>query len=539
MYREGQSLNDDGFETLTFTNNSDARYSHWLRTPHTNRKRTHDSASLVDSSVGLTNKSGTISLCRRWYEPPLSNEYNANCEGWEPGPPRGASSTQLDMHVKTSRLTGEWDEVTYLSRPEGTGWHKAPSKRAYELVANPIHLDQSTYPSGAKAHDSARQHRNQVAIRSGIQLHWIRRHGKRGAMRYKWAVSTDIEQRRLVGPHRNSSMLGQGHEEVLDSLSLWQTWTRLEGGGPPTKQVMGSPTRTSSNLDQAAISISVIPVRVQPTGNPTVQSRSEESSIVPLSAMASLRGPQARSNRATVLAGINSAPSVNVPSGIRFPHNAKKWQLGGGKCPGEDTLEGVFAMGRKEAEIVFQPGQLICPFRGHSQSTRPTFNRQTWAHNGIPEGSPGCRYINSYHSTESPARWVRMAPHEDLANCQLRTLPASQGGGLGFIAIEEIWHGQEILMVNRECPMLLEEAALESPAPDIAVSQEGYTQADPEQEVATEADSVAEDTMPSSHQYAVLTDTGGWKMHEPSPLWTDGILPQQCTSPPPVDNLPR
>jgi hypothetical protein len=70
--------------------------------------------------------------------------------------------------------------------------------------------------------------------------------------------------------------------------------------------------------------------------------------------------------------------------------------------------------------------------------------------------------------------------------------------------------------------MLLEEAALESPAPDIAVRQEGYTQADPEQEVATEADSVAEDTMPSSHQYAVLTDTGGWKMHEPSPPrgWT-------------------
>ena len=133
-------------------------------------------------------------------------------------------------------------------------------------------------------------------------------------------------------------------------------------------------------------------------------------------------------------------------------------------------------MGKEEAEIVFQPGELICPFQGHSQSTKPTFNSQTWAHNGIPEGSPGCRYINSYHSTESPARWVRMAPHEDLANYQLRTLPASQGGGLGFIAIEEIWHGQEILMVNRECPMLLEEAALESPAPDIAVSQEGYTQ---------------------------------------------------------------
>ena len=36
-----------------------------------------------------------------------------------------------------------------------------------------------------------------------------------------------------------------------------------------------------------------------------------------------------------------------------------------------------------------------------------------------------------------------------------------------------------------------------------------------------------------------MVNRGGWKMHEPSPLWTDGILPQQCTSPPPVDNLPR
>ena len=94
-------------------------------------------------------------------------------------------------------------------------------------------------------------------------------------------------------------------------------------------------------------------------------------------------------------------------------------------------------------------------------------------------------------------------------------------------------------MVNREYSTPLEEAALESPAPDIAVRQEGHTQEEPEQEVATESDIVVEDTMPSSHQYAASTDMGGWKMHEPSPMWTDGILPQQCTSPPPVDNLPR
>ena len=139
--------------------------------------------------------------------------------------------------------------------------------------------------------------------------------------------------------------------------------------------------RTTSNAsNQAAtlrvtatadMSISVIPVRVQPTDTPTAQSRSEESSFVPLSSMVSLRGPQARSNRATMLTGINCAPSVNVPTGIRFPHNSKKWQLGVGKCLGEATLEGVFAMGKKEAEIVFQPRQLICPFRGTLRALNP------------------------------------------------------------------------------------------------------------------------------------------------------------------------
>ena len=78
----------------------------------------------------------------------------------------------------------------------------------------------------------------------------------------------------------------------------------------------------------------------------------------------------------------------------------------------------------------------------------------------------------------------------------------------------------------------------ESPAPSIDVRQEGYSQEEPEQEVA-ESDSVAEDPTSSSHQYAAWTDMGGLKMHEPSPPWTDGILPQQCTSPPPANNLPR
>jgi hypothetical protein len=47
--------------------------------------------------------------------------------------------------------------------------------------------------------------------RPGIYLHWIQRHGKRGATSYKWAVSTNIDQLR-PGPSSSSSHSVQGHE---------------------------------------------------------------------------------------------------------------------------------------------------------------------------------------------------------------------------------------------------------------------------------------------------------------------------------------
>ena len=165
-------------------------------------------------------------------------------------------------------------------------------------------------------------------------------------------------------------------------------------------------------------------------------------------------------------------------------------------------------MGKGEAEIVFKPGQLICPFRGHSQRTRPThLTNHAWVHNGIPDGSPDCRYLNAYNNTDSPARWVRMAAHEDLANCKLRTLPASQGGGLGFIAIDDIWHGQEILMVNREYS---NQSTKDSRELLSVVSHGGDMQEEPELMVTSESDNTEVDlTIPSSQQYATLTDTGG------------------------------
>ena len=190
----------------------------------------------------------------------------------------------------------------------------------------------------------------------------------RGATRYKWAVSTDLEQLKTPGP--------TGDDEALNPSRMWQNWTHLEGGGPINKPVRTAvPWTSSSASDQAAtlriigtadISVSVIPARAQTTDTPPAQPRAKASPSVPLASMTSLRGPQARRNRANVLAGVDSAPSVSIPTGIRYPHNSKKWQLGVGKCPGESSLEGVFAMGKGEAEIVFKPGQLICPFRGHS-----------------------------------------------------------------------------------------------------------------------------------------------------------------------------
>ena len=123
-----------------------------------------------------------------------------------------------------------------------------------------------------------------------------------------------------------------------------------------------------------------------------------------LAAMESLRGPSARCNRGWTDGGREpDTPEVNEPADIRYPHHAKSWKLGVGRNPGDSTTEGVFAMGKDKAAIVFKTGQLICPFRGHQQSTRPRQpHNQAWAHNGIREGTPGCLYINAYNNQDSP-----------------------------------------------------------------------------------------------------------------------------------------
>ena len=43
-----------------------------------------------------------------------------------------------------------------------------------------------------------------------------------------------------------------------------------------------------------------------------------------------------------------------------------------------------------------------------------------------------------------------MAPQEEQANAQLRRIPLAQGEGMGIYATEDIWHGQELMLVNQE-----------------------------------------------------------------------------------------
>jgi hypothetical protein len=216
-------------------------------------------------------------------------------------------------------------------------------------------------------------------------------------------------------------------------------WEQLSGGGP----IQTNPERTASpalrleNRNQApALTIRLIQQKGKDKENTPRKAGGGKpfkgnGDSPDLSSMDSLRGPLARQNRANFNSGQVNSTRDREPREIRCPHNAKRWRLGVGQVRGERNLEGVFAMRKVGTEgIIFTTGQLICPFRRHQQSKRPThLNNHAWAHNGIPEGTVGCLYINAYNNTDSPVRWIRMAGHEALANCKIRSMPISQGGG--------------------------------------------------------------------------------------------------------------
>jgi hypothetical protein len=86
MSREGQDLNEEGYETLTFNNNNTGtRYSHWLRPSHDNMQQAYVSTNETDPPSRQANPREAISLCGRWYEPALSNNAIKNSDGWDPG----------------------------------------------------------------------------------------------------------------------------------------------------------------------------------------------------------------------------------------------------------------------------------------------------------------------------------------------------------------------------------------------------------------------------------------------------------------------
>ena len=130
-----------------------------------------------------------------------------------------------------------------------------------------------------------------------------------------------------------------------------------------------------------------------------------------------------------------------------------------------------------------------------------------------------------------------MAEHEALANCKIRRMPVSQGGGLGVYATEDIEYAQELLIVNRECPTIVEEEPqVEAPRLDEQAQPNADTEARAESGIIETSDTPQVEDR-EGRQYEVLDDLGGWKMHEPTNPWQIGILLSKAR-PPSQQHLP-
>ena len=131
-----------------------------------------------------------------------------------------------------------------------------------------------------------------------------------------------------------------------------------------------------------------------------------------------------------------------------------------------------------------------------------------------------------------------MAGHEDMANCKIRRMSGSQGGGLGVYATEDIEYAQELLIVNQEYPTGREEVPpAAAPCPDAQTSPSANADTMTAMRDAETPDSSLDEETEGS-QYATFDEWGGWKMHEPTNPWQDGSLHQQST-PTPANNIPH
>ena len=73
-----------------------------------------------------------------------------------------------------------------------------------------------------------------------------------------------------------------------------------------------------------------------------------------------------------------------------------------------------------------------------------------------------------------------MATQEEQANAQLRRIPLAQGGEMGIYATEDIWHGQEVMLVNQEQTNDPEEDSRHSSVEERELSQEWEEDGNPQ-----------------------------------------------------------
>ena len=315
-------------------------------------------------------------------------------KGWDPGPPVWDPGIPIG-HMRAKQA----NEMIVIEAVERR-WH--PTVHSRWLVGFQAHSDKlqeanQLEPNQFRQRKDRQPHHKPMEPQTPVlRLHWILRKTAQDRMVSKWAVSTDpLETRIATG---DPDMINHGESAAITrGRALWNHWEQLSGGGPIQTNLERT-TSTAPRLDDGdqAPDLIIRPIQTTRTEKEAIPCKANGGEPTKgnghspvLASMGSLRGPLARQNRANFNSSQVDSTRENTPREIRYPHNAKRWRLGVGRVQGERHLEGVFAMGKVDTEgVVFTTGQLICPFRGHQQSKRPThLNNHAWAHNGIPEGT--------------------------------------------------------------------------------------------------------------------------------------------------------
>ena len=206
-----------------------------------------------------------------------------------------------------------------------------------------------------------------------------------------------------------------------------------------------------------------------------------------------------------------------------------------GLCAWRPESDGpIFSPAHKSA----QGAGYICPYDGHRQNTAPsTLSSHAWWHNGKPDGTPECVYVCAQHYKGSPAKWARVADREEDANAVIRVTPNTGGQCFGIFAVDDIWHTQEIVLVNEWSDY--QPTATDS-APEVLGGSDCWP-LDPASgpgnaDLGQGADgSGCQDDCTGAPPMVDLAD---WSAYYPRSPWTDMVL-DEVTLPGPVLNSPR